>query len=140
MDKTTNPTGHTEIMPQTRNCEARGADNPLDTTDAILRFYRHNELRRAISRKWGMKTGGFDALLIMSARWEVNGKPSSVYSLARANRVTTVTTKKTVVLLLSKGLIEAVGFGRLNCRVYAPTQIALYTLSQFQVDISATLQ
>lgn len=140
MSKPINPTGHDELLPQTRNCEVRGADNPLDTTESILALHKHNELRRAITRKWEMKTGGFDALLILSARWRINGKASSVSSLAKANRVTVTTTQITVKTLLSKGLIEAVGFGRLGCRVYAPTQIALYTLSRFQVDISATLQ
>lgn len=106
-----------------------GGDNPTDIK-AIVRSLR-NEMgvRMRISNKYVLHTGGYDLLLIITDRWVNENIGSTAYALAREPKNCTITaTSVGVAKLLYKGLVEVMGYGNKNSKVYGPT---IATLVEF---------
>lgn len=103
-----------------------GGDNALRTKQLINGLYNYSVIRYEFSIRHRMQARGCDLLLMIMNRWIYNNEASSVYSLAYGVKESTVTgTATTVARLLERGLIEVMGHGHRNCRLYIPTSSAV---------------
>lgn len=122
-------TNEQEIMPQSAMSEAGKTDNPMEPQRVINQLYWNAEKQRRITAKYRLNDNGYYHLMLIVVKWVNNREASSVYSLARLPKNSTVTAVANVIgRLVKKGLVEVVGYGWRGCRVYAPTAEAIRVL------------
>lgn len=70
-------------------------------------------------------------LVQIGSNWEI-GNASTVYALSKITgaRAGITSTNYKVSRLYSKGLIEVVGFGKGNCKAYAPSALGKQVLAE----------
>lgn len=126
-----------ENVAQNGKREAEERDNPFTSNTLVEKLYSEIVIRKSFCNKYGLAPGGFEFLVMITRRWQGMSVGSTVYSLAGNPKNCTITAaQKSVGHLYRKGLIEVIGYGNKQARMYIPTGI---TLSEFN-NISATLQ
>ncbi len=104
------------------------SDNPINKEKAINLMYKIIQIEVDVCKKYRLMQGGYSLLIKITHSWLIDNKGMTVYGLCNgvAGRITQ--TARIVNDLMRKGLIEIVGSGSQNARVYGPSHATLVDL------------
>lgn len=132
-----NQSNQPEISQQEQAGHVWKANNPHKGIEIVASLYKGINVRRDFTSRYGLYNGSFEILVILSKRWLLDNKGSTVYSLSpEPKRNTNTAVAFNLARLLDHRLIDVLGTGKNGCRVYCPTAKALGEV----FGISAALQ
>lgn len=115
--------------PEKPICEVSKTDNPPSLITTITFYMGMVKLRKRFTALTGLQNGTFEMLVIIAHRWVTEHKGSTVYYVAGGKTEVITTVSFGVRRLYDKGLLEVIGIGNANARLYAPTKGVLDVLS-----------
>jgi hypothetical protein len=114
--------------PETEKTGVCGVDNPIQAKPSVIEIDMILHNLSVVLRAHKLKGESLELLVTITKKWNCEGVGSTVYALANNDYRQCTPTGIKVKRLYRKGLLEVVGIGNKQARVYAPSAAGLSAL------------
>lgn len=135
--RTSPSTSKGEISSQNANRDVQKVDNPISLSARVNEIGKYEIKRKAFLSSYRMNDPAYTILFIIYHSWVTEGKGMTATKVSQAIKPYKLSYKDVLtsvhimmIKLYGKGLLEVVGSGRHNAKVYAPSMASVTVLQE----------